>query len=155
LGSIFALFEYCRCRVDGFITLVGLALALALALAARPPSAKLLILFYLKILLILIFVISISQRPLSPVSNFNNGFERRRAHTSPSPPRRWTVNGAITRLNKQNYFYVDPAAENERTLLPGIRKGNYIMFYGARGSGKSTRIERVLEQLQDQFCCLR
>ena len=29
------------------------------------------------------------------------------------------------------------------------------MFYGARGSGKTTRVERALEQLQDEFCCLR
>jgi len=68
--------------------------------------------------------------------------------------RDFTVNGAITRSKRSAYFYVDPAKQNEETLLPSIRNGSYIMFYGPRACGKSTRVDRAAEQLQDEFCCL-
>jgi hypothetical protein len=67
---------------------------------------------------------------------------------------KFNINGAITALERNIYFYVDPAEENEKTLLPRIRNRAYIMFHGLRASSKTTRIMRAIEQLQNEFCCL-
>jgi len=64
------------------------------------------------------------------------------------------VNGAITPEARSLYFYLDPAARNEALLLDLIRNGHFIMLYGARAVGKSTRAYRAVEQLRDKFCCL-
>lgn len=70
------------------------------------------------------------------------------------PKKRFTVNGAITSLTSPGYYFVDPAEENRRILLPGIYNGAFLMLYGPRGSGKSTRVYRAIEQLSNDFCCL-
>jgi energy-coupling factor transporter ATP-binding protein EcfA2 len=64
------------------------------------------------------------------------------------------VNGAISKLNRQDFFYMDPSASNSKILLPHIDKGEFIMFYGARGSGKTTRIFRMQEQLQENYAVI-
>lgn len=64
----------------------------------------------------------------------------------------WTVNGAITHSERYSHYYLDQAPRNEELLLPHIRKGNYVMLYGARASGKTTRAFRAMEQLED-YCC--
>ncbi len=49
---------------------------------------------------------------------------------------------------------LDPKEENEKNLLPTIRAGSYIMLYGARGSGKSTRAFRAIDHLKESFFCI-
>eukprot|EP01128_Nolandella_sp_AFSM9_P007604 TRINITY_DN421_c0_g1_i5.p1 TRINITY_DN421_c0_g1~~TRINITY_DN421_c0_g1_i5.p1 ORF type:complete len:618 (+),score=132.83 TRINITY_DN421_c0_g1_i5:76-1929(+) len=106
------------------------------------------------------------QRPASPSWNHVSlsGFRSFAASPSPvsSPPvkkalrskkQSWTVNGAITADSREIYYYLDPALGNEELLLPHVREGNYVMLYGARASGKTTRAFRAMEQLQD-YCCL-
>eukprot|EP01124_Arcella_intermedia_P037273 TRINITY_DN9941_c0_g4_i4.p2 TRINITY_DN9941_c0_g4~~TRINITY_DN9941_c0_g4_i4.p2 ORF type:complete len:294 (+),score=32.24 TRINITY_DN9941_c0_g4_i4:29-910(+) len=66
----------------------------------------------------------------------------------------FTQNGAITTSDIARYFYVDPRPTNEKILLPRIRQGDYIMLYGARGSGKTTRAFAAEKQLENEFCCL-
>jgi predicted AAA+ superfamily ATPase len=56
---------------------------------------------------------------------------------------------------KGQYFYVDPAQDNRETLLNHIKEGKWLFLYGPRASGKTTRIERAIEQLDNEFCCLR
>ena len=62
--------------------------------------------------------------------------------------RTWTVNGAITPEKRSSYFYTDVKKQNEELLLPGIERGSYIMLHAPRASGKSTRMEAAVEQLQ-------
>eukprot|EP01128_Nolandella_sp_AFSM9_P007600 TRINITY_DN421_c0_g1_i1.p1 TRINITY_DN421_c0_g1~~TRINITY_DN421_c0_g1_i1.p1 ORF type:complete len:618 (+),score=126.91 TRINITY_DN421_c0_g1_i1:76-1929(+) len=106
------------------------------------------------------------QRPASPSWNHVSlsGFRSFAASPSPvsSPPvkkalrskkQSWTVNGAITADSREIYYYLDPALGNEELLLPHVREGNYVMLYGARASGKTTRAFRAMEQLED-YCCL-
>jgi hypothetical protein len=55
----------------------------------------------------------------------------------------WTINGAISDLYRKKYFYLDPS----NILLPKIFAGEYIMLYGARASGKTTRAYAAQKQL--------
>jgi hypothetical protein len=75
--------------------------------------------------------------------------------SSPSPPfsdRKFTINGAITDLTRDTYFYDDPAPLNETTLqLPLVRTGKYVMMFGPRAAGKSTCMLRAYEQLGQDF----
>lgn len=58
-------------------------------------------------------------------------------------------------MSQYNYYEVlDPKEENEKNLLPSIRVGSYIMLHGARGSGKSTRAFRAIDQLKESFVCI-
>jgi shikimate kinase len=49
---------------------------------------------------------------------------------------------------------MDPSASNTKILLPRIDAGDYIMLYGARASGKTTRAYKLQEQLQDKYSVL-
>lgn len=72
----------------------------------------------------------------------------------PAPPlgkRKFTINGAITDLTRGAYFFDDPAPVNESKLLPSVRGGAYVMLYGPRAAGKSTRMLRACEQLGHDF----
>jgi hypothetical protein len=69
-------------------------------------------------------------------------------------PRKFTVNGVINNEDSKKYFYIDPAEINLKTLIPFIKDGEYIMFYGPRGNGKSSCISRAIEQLSEEFFCL-
>jgi hypothetical protein len=74
--------------------------------------------------------------------------------SSPSPPfgdRKFTINGAITDLTRDAYFYDDPAPSNETTLLPLVRTGKCVMMFGPRAAGKSTCMLRAYEQLGQDF----
>ena len=52
------------------------------------------------------------------------------------------------RLILIRYYYVDPAEHRENeTFLESITNGQFLMLMGARASGKSTRVYRLMAQL--------
>ena len=68
--------------------------------------------------------------------------------------KKFTINGGIL-VSQYNYYEVlDPKEENEKKLLPSIRVGSFFMLHGARGSGKSRRAFRAIDQLKESFVCI-
>ncbi len=48
---------------------------------------------------------------------------------------------------------VDPTKVNEAGLLPAVTSGQFVMLYGARGLGKTTRVMHLTEQLKQKAFC--
>jgi hypothetical protein len=71
------------------------------------------------------------------------------------PKKKWNVNGAILVSQQDLYYYADPAlqVENDK-CLEKIRRGEFVMLTGARASGKTTRLERLMSQLREEYLCL-
>jgi energy-coupling factor transporter ATP-binding protein EcfA2 len=46
-------------------------------------------------------------------------------------------------------YFVDPA-ETSRPLYNMIQKGEFVALYGARASGKSTRVDQVIVKLKSE-----
>ena len=65
----------------------------------------------------------------------------------------FSVNGALSIGDR--YFYLDPSKQNESLLLPSIRASQYVMLYGPRASGKSTRLNALQKQLEQDYVVLR
>lgn len=63
----------------------------------------------------------------------------------------FTVNGAIDKMKRASYFYIDPSDSNKEVLLPAVTSGKYVMFHGPRASGKSTRMFHACEQLSGDY----
>jgi hypothetical protein len=63
--------------------------------------------------------------------------------------RSWTVNGAITWSRRNEYFYTDVKEQNKELLLPSIESGSYVVLHAPRASGKSTRMDAAVEQLEE------
>ncbi|RUS22702.1 hypothetical protein BC937DRAFT_87684 [Endogone sp. FLAS-F59071] len=73
----------------------------------------------------------------------------------PVETKRWTVDGAIKTKDIDSVYYVDPAEnkENQR-FLASIKSSQILMLMGARASGKSTRLYRLMSQLaEDGYRC--
>jgi energy-coupling factor transporter ATP-binding protein EcfA2 len=70
--------------------------------------------------------------------------------------KQWTVSGPIHERDKVSYYYMDPAAQEENIrCLNGVKKGQFVMLVGARASGKTTRLYRLMSQLEgDNYLCL-
>ncbi|ORY90326.1 hypothetical protein BCR41DRAFT_402652 [Lobosporangium transversale] len=75
--------------------------------------------------------------------------------TSTSIPRllkkkRWTVNEPIRFDEVNQVYYVDPADhDNNEEILQGVFDREIVMLIGARASGKTTRLYRLITQLAD------
>ena len=68
--------------------------------------------------------------------------------------RKWDTNGAIRKVQRAGVYFVDPLALSG-PLLNNIRKGEFMALYGARATGKTTRVFRVMEQLEEEgYLCL-
>ena len=68
--------------------------------------------------------------------------------------RKWDTNGAIRKVQRAGVYFVDPLALSE-PLLNNIRKGKFIALHGARATGKTTRVFRVMEQLEEEgYTCI-
>jgi hypothetical protein len=64
--------------------------------------------------------------------------------------KKWTVNGAIRTFEVDLFYYVDPAENEEnQKFLASIKRRQMLMLMGARASGKSTRLYRLMSQLAD------
>src|SRR5437763_13624292 len=68
--------------------------------------------------------------------------------------RKFTTNGAITKIEQSMVYFVDPIVQSS-TLLQMIRKGEFVAFYGSRSSGKSTRVISIMDLLKNEFICIR
>ena len=60
------------------------------------------------------------------------------------------VNAAMHPSEWIFHYFVDPAEQNA-PLIEQIQSGYFIMLYGARASGKSTRVQKVIQQLKHEF----
>ncbi|PKY30009.1 hypothetical protein RhiirB3_392248 [Rhizophagus irregularis] len=67
----------------------------------------------------------------------------------PKDKRRWMVNGTIENAYR-NYVYFVDLEETNVPLLDMILRGEFVTLYGARASGKSTRVDQVMEKLKSQ-----
>ncbi|RIA95495.1 hypothetical protein C1645_802961 [Glomus cerebriforme] len=63
--------------------------------------------------------------------------------------RRWTVNSTIQNDMRKYVYFVDQEKTNI-PLLDMILRGEFVALYGARASGKSTRVVQVMEKLKSQ-----
>ncbi|RPB01778.1 hypothetical protein L873DRAFT_1842228 [Choiromyces venosus 120613-1] len=65
--------------------------------------------------------------------------------------KRWTVNGPIRPFKSDSIYYVDPAEHEENTrFLASIRNRQLLILMGARASGKTTRLYRLMTQLTEE-----
>ncbi len=64
----------------------------------------------------------------------------------------WTTNRAITKKNRENYYYISLADSVKNLLVPKIQKGGYIMLYGPRAASKTTHLNELKEQLEKDYC---
>ncbi|KAF0519593.1 transcriptional regulator [Gigaspora margarita] len=62
--------------------------------------------------------------------------------------RRWTVNSAILDAVRKHVYFVDLEKTNV-PLLNMILRGDFVTLYGARASGKSTRVFQIMEKLKN------
>ena len=82
-----------------------------------------------------------SAATISPSSSVGSNLEHR-------PLRRWAVNGAI--LASHPYYYLDPAEQIEtKRCLNAMMNGQIVLLAGARSSGKTTRLLRLRELLEE------
>ncbi|ORZ08255.1 P-loop containing nucleoside triphosphate hydrolase protein [Lobosporangium transversale] len=90
---------------------------------------------------------------LDPSTSTSNSEKKRRADDL-SPPdlkkRRWTVNGPIRFDDVNKVYYVDPADHDKnKEILQSVFRRDLVMLIGARASGKTTRLYRLIPQLAD------
>ncbi|CAG8610548.1 16725_t:CDS:2 [Funneliformis mosseae] len=66
----------------------------------------------------------------------------------------WKVNSTLRETDWPNHYFVDPVAEGKQrqeqdSLFEKIEKRSFIMLYGTRASGKSTRAMRTISVLEN------
>ncbi|PKY50305.1 hypothetical protein RhiirA4_545862 [Rhizophagus irregularis] len=68
--------------------------------------------------------------------------------------REWAVNSTIRNEISGSVYFVDPA-ETSRPLFDMIKKGEFVALYGARASGKSTRVDQIMIELKSEgYVCI-
>src|SRR4051794_29192241 len=68
--------------------------------------------------------------------------------------REWAVNSTIMNEMRNLVYFVDPA-ESSVPLYNMIQKGEFVALYGARASGKSTRVDQVTFELESEgYVCI-
>jgi hypothetical protein len=72
-----------------------------------------------------------------------------RNYDVPKHPRKWTINSAILNKFRNDVYFVD-LEETNVPLLDKILSGEFVALYGARASGKSTRVFQAMEKLESQ-----
>ncbi|CAG8637268.1 9798_t:CDS:2, partial [Dentiscutata erythropus] len=81
---------------------------------------------------------------------YDLGYEGRKRHYNvPKDKRLWTVNSAIRNKVRNDVYFVD-LEETNVPLLDMILRGEFVALYGARASGKSTRVFQAMENLKSQ-----
>jgi hypothetical protein len=62
--------------------------------------------------------------------------------------KKWTVNGAIREIDKVGCYYLDPGTQSESTrCLAAVTTRQFALLWGARASGKTTRLFWLQEKL--------
>jgi len=79
----------------------------------------------------------------------NRYYNQGRNYDVPKDPRKWTVNSAIQNKFRNDVYFVD-LEETNVPLLDKILSGEFVALYGARASGKSTRVFQAMEKLKNQ-----
>ena len=72
-----------------------------------------------------------------------------RNYDVPKDSRKWTVNSAIQNKFRNDVYFVD-LEETNVPLIDMILRGEFVTLYGARASGKSTRVFQVMKKLKSQ-----
>lgn len=64
------------------------------------------------------------------------------------------VNSMMHSYEWDTHYFADPAEQNA-PLLEKIRDCRFVVLYGARASGKSTRVQKAIQQLEQEhdFVC--
>ncbi|ORZ18265.1 hypothetical protein BCR41DRAFT_44323 [Lobosporangium transversale] len=96
----------------------------------------------------------IIQRPLEDPSTSTSNSEKKRRADDLLPPvlkkKKWTVNGPIRFDAVNQVYYVDPAEHDDnKKILQSVFDREIVMLIGARASGKTTRLYRLITQLTD------
>ncbi|ORY98435.1 P-loop containing nucleoside triphosphate hydrolase protein [Lobosporangium transversale] len=90
---------------------------------------------------------------LDPSTSTSNSEKKRRADDSLPPvlkKKKWTVNGPIRFDAVNQVYYVDPAEHDDnKKILQSVFDREIVMLIGARASGKTTRLYRLITQLTD------
>jgi energy-coupling factor transporter ATP-binding protein EcfA2 len=65
-----------------------------------------------------------------------------------SRTRKWTVNGAIRNTDLIGCYYLDPVTQSaSQDCLDVVKAGQFVTLWGARASGKSTRLLSLQKEL--------
>ena len=67
---------------------------------------------------------------------------------SGSTKKRFCPNGLV---DPRYHFYIDPSEWNEKNLIPELKNHRYPLLVAPSQSGKTTRVNKLLDQLKDQF----
>ncbi|POG82312.1 hypothetical protein GLOIN_2v1497389 [Rhizophagus irregularis DAOM 181602=DAOM 197198] len=68
--------------------------------------------------------------------------------------REWAVNSTINNEVRGSVYFVDPT-EASGPLFNMIKKGVFVALYGARASGKSTRVDQAMIELESEgYVCI-
>ncbi|PKY60597.1 hypothetical protein RhiirA4_449694, partial [Rhizophagus irregularis] len=68
--------------------------------------------------------------------------------------REWAVTSTINSEVRGSVYFVDPT-EASGPLFNLIKKGEFVALYGARASGKSTRVDQAMIELEKEgYVCI-
>ncbi|PKK69838.1 hypothetical protein RhiirC2_831212 [Rhizophagus irregularis] len=68
--------------------------------------------------------------------------------------RKWMVNSTISYEESKSVYFIDPT-ESSGSLYAMIQKGEFLALYGARASGKSTRMDQAVIELESKgYVCI-
>lgn len=66
--------------------------------------------------------------------------------------KRFMINGPISSPSlRESFYFVDTKTENSKELIPAIQQGKYVVYYGIPGTGKTTSVFQVMEELQEDY----
>ncbi|PKB99271.1 hypothetical protein RhiirA5_462251 [Rhizophagus irregularis] len=89
-----------------------------------------------------------------PVTELERKRKNTEVETTSRKRREWAVNSTIRNEISGSVYFVDPA-ETSRPLFNMIKKGEFVALYGARASGKSTRVDQALIELESEgYVCI-
>ncbi|UZO06009.1 uncharacterized protein OCT59_026345 [Rhizophagus irregularis] len=74
--------------------------------------------------------------------------------TTSGKRRKWMVNSTISYEESKSVYFIDPT-ESSGSLYAMIQKGEFLALYGARASGKSTRMDQAVIELESKgYVCI-
>ncbi|GES98461.1 P-loop containing nucleoside triphosphate hydrolase protein [Rhizophagus clarus] len=98
------------------------------------------------------YLISQPEQPIGESERKRKAVEELTKTTSRR--KQWIVNGAMREMDWYSKYWLDPMDdEQNKSLLKKITDGSFTGLYGARASGKSTRILRIINHLSKDYLC--